>query len=58
MTGCFEYFVVIGASTVLAIILKQLKCKYYDNGLTVVMIVDVTRKVSHLHSNRFIICKE
>ena len=38
--------------------MTNLKCKYYDNGLTVEMTVEVTKKVSHLHSNRFIICKE
>ena len=38
MTGWFEYGVFIGATTVLTIILKKLKCNYYDNGVTIEMI--------------------
>jgi hypothetical protein len=41
MTGWFEYSILLGASTVLTIILKKLKCKYYDNGVAVEMIVEV-----------------
>ena len=52
MTGWFKYSICIGASTVLTIILKKLKCKYYDNGLTIEMIVEVTRKVSQSYSSR------
>ena len=44
MTGWFEYSIFLGASTVLTIILKKLKCKYYDNGVTVEMIVEVARR--------------
>ena len=33
MTGWFEYGVFIGATTVITIILKILKCNYYDNGI-------------------------
>ena len=49
MTGWFEYSILLGASTVLTIILKKLKCKYYDNGITVEMIVEVTRRASQAH---------
>ena len=53
MTGWFEYSLLIGASAVLTIILKKRKCKYYDNGLTIEMIVEVTRKVSQSDVQRF-----
>ena len=53
MTRWLEYGVFIGASTVLTIILKKLKCKYYDNGITVEMIVEVTRRASQEHIRRF-----
>ena len=53
MTGWFEYSILLGASTVLTIILKKLKCKYYDNGITVEMIVEVTRRASQEHIRRF-----
>ena len=53
MTGWFEYSIFLGASTVLTIILKKLKCKYYDNGITVEMIVAVTRRASQAHIRRF-----
>ena len=46
MTGKFEYPLFLGASTVLTIILNKLKCKYYDNALTIEMVVEVTMKVS------------
>ena len=46
MTGWFEYGVFIGTTTVLTIILKKLKCKYYDNGVTIEMIVEITRRAS------------
>ena len=46
MTGCFEYSLLLFASTVLTIILTKLKCNYYDNALTVEMVVEVTRTVS------------
>ena len=46
MTGWFEYSILLGASTVLTIILKKLKCKYYDNGITVEMIVEITLRAS------------
>ena len=49
MTGWFEYSILLGASTVLTIILKKLKCKYYDNGVTIDMIVEVTRRASQAH---------
>ena len=52
MTGWFEYSILLGASTVLTIILKKLKCKYYDNGITVEMIVEVTRRASQAHIRR------
>ena len=54
MTGWFEYSILLGASTVLTIILKKLKCKYYDNGVTVEMIVEVTRRASQAHIRRFL----
>ena len=54
MTGWFEYSIFLGASTVLTIILKKLKCKYYDNGLTIEMIVEVTRKASQCHIRKLI----
>jgi hypothetical protein len=57
MTGWFEYSIFLGASTVLTIILKKLKCKYYDNGITVEMIVEVTRRASQAHIQRFLPCK-
>jgi len=57
MTGWFEYSILLGASTVLTIILKKLKCKYYDNGITVEMIVEVTRRASQDHIRRFLPCK-
>jgi hypothetical protein len=57
MTGWFEYSILLGASTVLTIILKKLKCKYYDNGITVEMIVEVTRRASQEHIRRFVPCK-
>jgi hypothetical protein len=57
MTGWFEYSILLGASTVLTIILKKLKCKYYDNGITVEMIVEVTRRASQAHIRRFLPCK-
>ena len=44
MTGWFEYGVFIGATTVLAIILKKLKCNYYDNGVAIEMMVEITRR--------------
>ena len=53
MTGWFEYGVVIGATTVLTIILNKLKCKYYDNGVTIEMIVEITRRGSQDHIQRF-----
>ena len=58
MTGWFEYSIFLGASTVLAIFLKQkLKCKYYDNGVTVEMIVEIARRASQAHIRRFLPCK-
>ena len=57
MTGWFEYSILLGASTVLTIILKKLKCKYYDNGITVEMIVEITRRASQEHIQRFLPCK-
>ena len=57
MTGWFEYSILLGASTVLTIILKKLKCKYYDNGITVEMIVEVTRRASQEHIRRNLPCK-
>ncbi len=54
MTGWFEYSIFLGASTVLTIILKKLNCKYYDNGVAVKMIVEVTRKASQAHIQRFL----
>ena len=53
MTGWFEYSICLGASTVLTIILNRLKCKYYDNGVTVEMIVEITRKASQAHIRSF-----
>ena len=53
MTGWFEYSILLGASTVLTIILKKLKCKYYDNGITVEMIVEITRRASQAHIQIF-----
>ena len=57
MAGWFEYSLFLGASTVLTIILNKLKCKYYDNGVTVEMTVEVTRKASQSHKQRFVPCK-
>jgi len=57
VAGWFEYSILLGASTVLTIILKKLKCKYYDNGITVEMIVEVTRRASQEHIRRFLPCK-
>jgi hypothetical protein len=57
MTGWFEYSILLGASTVLTIILKKLKCKYYDNGITVEMIVEVTRRASQAHIRVCLPCK-
>ena len=57
MTGWFEYSILLGASTVLTIILKKLKCKYYDNGITVEMIVEVTMRASQAHIRIFLPCK-
>ena len=54
MTGWFEYGVFIGTTTVLTIILKKLKCKYYDNGVTIEMIVEITRRASQAHVHRFL----
>ena len=54
MAGWFEYGVVIGATTVLTINLKKLKCKYYDNGVAIEMIVEITRRTSQAHISRFI----
>ena len=56
MTGWFEYSILLGASTVLTIIVKKLKCKYYDNGITVEMIVEVTRRASQAHILIFLPC--
>ena len=52
MTGWFEYGVFIGATTVLTIILKKLKCNYYDNGATIEMTVEITRSASEAHIRR------
>jgi hypothetical protein len=57
MTGWFEYGIFIGATTVLTIILNKLKCNYYDNGVTIEMIIEITRKVSQTHIQRFLPCK-
>ena len=57
MTGWYEYGVFIGATTFLTIILKKLTCKYYDNGVTVEMIVEITRGASQAHIQRFLPCK-
>ena len=56
MTGWFEYSLLLGASTVLTIILKKLKCNYYDNAITVEMVVEVTRKVSQSSISTCIPC--
>ena len=53
----FKYGVFIGATTVLTIIHKKLKCKYYDNGATIEMIVEITRRASQAHIQRFLPCK-
>ena len=57
MTGWFEYSIILGASTILTIILKKLKFRYYDNGLTIEMIVEVARKASQSHISNCIPCK-
>ena len=57
MTGWLEYGVFIGATTVLTIILKKLKCKYYDNGVTIEMIIEITRKASQAHIQICLPCK-
>ena len=57
MTGWFEYGVFIGATTHLTIILKKQNSKYYDNGVTIEMIVEITRRASQAHISRFIPCK-
>ena len=57
MTGWFEYRVFIGATAVLTVILNKLKCKYYDNGVTIEMIVEITRRASQAHIQRFVPCK-
>ena len=49
MTGWFKYGAFIGPTTVLTIILKKLKCKYYDIGITIEMIVEITRRASQAH---------
>ena len=56
MTGWFEYSLCLGASTVLTIILNKLKCDYYDNALTVDMVVEVTRKVSQSNISKITPC--
>ena len=56
MTGWFEYGIFKGATTVFTIILKKLKCNYYDNGVTIEMIIEITRKVSQTHIQRFLPC--
>ena len=53
MTGWFEYRVFIGATSVLIIILKKLRCNYYDNGATIGMIVEITRRASAAHIRIF-----
>ena len=57
MTGWFEHGLFIGATTVLTIIRKKLKCNYYDNGVTIEMIIEITRKVSQTHIQRLLPCK-
>ena len=57
MTGWFEYGVFIGATIVLTIILKQLKCNYYDNGVTIEMLVEITRRASQAHIRISLPCK-
>ena len=57
MAGWLEYSILLGASTVLTIILKKLNCKYYDNALTIEMVVEVTRKVSQSSISKLIHCK-
>ena len=57
MTGWFEYGVYIGANAVLTIILKKLKCNYYDNGVTTEMSVEITRMASQAHIRRLLLCK-
>ena len=57
MTGWFEYGVFIGATTVLTIFLMKLKCKYYDNGVTIEMIVEMARRASQAHIQKFLPCK-
>ena len=57
MTGWFEYGVFIGATTVLTVILKKLKCNYYDHGVTIEMIIEITRRASQAHIQRFLTSK-
>ena len=57
MTGWFDYGVFIGATTVLTIILKKLKCKYYDNGVAIEIIVEIARRASQAHIQRNLPCK-
>ena len=57
MTGWFEYSILLGASTVLTIILNKLKCKYYDNALTIEMVVEGTRKVPQSSISKCIPCE-
>ena len=57
MRGWLEYSILLGASTVLTIILKKLKCKYYDNALTIEMVVEATRKVSQSIISKINPCK-
>jgi hypothetical protein len=58
MAGWFEYSLFLGASKVLTAILKKLKFKYYDNGVTIEMIVEITRRASQAHTQRFLPCKK
>ena len=46
MTGWFACSLSIGKSTVLTIVLQKLQRKSDDNGLTIEIRVEVTRKVS------------
>ena len=49
MTGWFEYGVFIGTTTFLTIISRKLNCKYYENGVTVEIIVEITRRAPQAH---------
>ena len=53
MTGWLEYAIFIGATAAVTIIVNKLQCIYNENALTAEMIVEVTRRASQAHIQRF-----